>query len=153
MQSSAGIVPPTSAGGRNGVKALTLRQPWASLVATGRKAVETRGWSTRYRGCLAIHAGLARPSIPPALRLALGEAGAWPPEDLPRGVVLAVVRLVDCRVIGADGRPEGCALDAAELAFGDYRPGRFAWLLEDVRALGVPVAARGALGLWEWPGA
>lgn len=37
--------------------ALTLHQPWASLIAEGHKTVETRGWSTPYRGPLAIHAG------------------------------------------------------------------------------------------------
>jgi hypothetical protein len=39
------------------MKALTIRQPWASLVATGVKTIETRSWSTKYRGPLAIHAG------------------------------------------------------------------------------------------------
>jgi hypothetical protein len=43
------------------VKALTLHQPWASLVAAGVKMIETRSWSTRYRGPLAIHAGAKRP--------------------------------------------------------------------------------------------
>jgi hypothetical protein len=36
------------------MKALTLIQPWASLVAIGAKRVETRGWRTSYRGPLAI---------------------------------------------------------------------------------------------------
>jgi hypothetical protein len=39
------------------VKAITLQQPWASLIALGAKSVETRSWSTAYRGPLAIHAG------------------------------------------------------------------------------------------------
>jgi hypothetical protein len=39
------------------VKALTIRQPWASLIAMGVKTIETRSWSTNYRGPLAIHAG------------------------------------------------------------------------------------------------
>lgn len=38
-------------------KALTLHQPWASLIALGVKTIETRSWSTKYRGPLAIHAG------------------------------------------------------------------------------------------------
>lgn len=45
------------------MKALTLHQPWASLVAMGVKTVETRGWSTKYRGPLAIHAGKKRPDF------------------------------------------------------------------------------------------
>lgn len=44
------------------MKFLTIRQPWASLIAVGAKTIETRGWSTKYRGSLAIHAGKAWPS-------------------------------------------------------------------------------------------
>jgi hypothetical protein len=39
------------------MKAITLTQPWATLVAIGAKRIETRSWSTFYRGPLAIHAG------------------------------------------------------------------------------------------------
>ena len=43
------------------MKALTLTQPWASLVAIGAKRIETRSWSTPYRGLLAIHAAKGFP--------------------------------------------------------------------------------------------
>lgn len=39
------------------MRALTIRQPWATLIARGAKTIETRSWSTKYRGPLAIHAG------------------------------------------------------------------------------------------------
>lgn len=45
--------------GRSGstlLKAITLLQPWASLVAMGAKTIETRPYATQYRGPLAIHA-------------------------------------------------------------------------------------------------
>lgn len=38
------------------MKAITLWQPWASLIACGAKTIETRSWGTPYRGPLAIHA-------------------------------------------------------------------------------------------------
>jgi hypothetical protein len=43
------------------MKVLSLTQPWATLAAIGAKKIETRSWSTAYRGPLAIHAakGLA----------------------------------------------------------------------------------------------
>ncbi len=47
------------------MKALTIRQPWASLIAAGVKTIETRSWSTRYRGPLAIHAGKHKPQRDP----------------------------------------------------------------------------------------
>src|ERR1051325_5993743 len=44
--------------GREGgfMKALTLTQPWATLIAIGAKRIETRSWSTDYHGQIAIHA-------------------------------------------------------------------------------------------------
>ena len=133
------------------IPALSLTQPWATLVAVGAKRIETRSWPTRYRGWLAIHAaqGLAgmterefsaycaRPPFAAAL------SSAFP---VPRGAVLAVVRLVD--VVGLtpmDVPPE------PERSFGDYTPGRYAWHLADVIRLPAPVPQRGALGLWGWP--
>lgn len=38
------------------MKAITLTQPWATLVAIGTKQIETRSWATSYRGPLVIHA-------------------------------------------------------------------------------------------------
>lgn len=46
------------------MKALTLHQPWATLVAAGVKRIETRSWSTKYRGPLAIHAAMRDPNKP-----------------------------------------------------------------------------------------
>jgi hypothetical protein len=117
------------------MKALTLWQPWASLVALSEKKVETRVWETRYRGPLAIHAA-AR--IPPAW---LGASRQFPEFQteladvfcvrkrdlaakvdvmLPRGAVLCIVRLVGIE------RAE-CAvgiLCQRELIFGNYEEGR-----------------------------
>src|SRR6267154_1758716 len=43
------------------MKALTLWQPWASMIAFGEKRIETRCWSTKHRGLLAIHAAAKLP--------------------------------------------------------------------------------------------
>jgi hypothetical protein len=40
------------------MKAITIIQPWATLIALGEKKFETRSWTTKYRGPLAIHAGM-----------------------------------------------------------------------------------------------
>ncbi len=40
------------------MKALTIWQPWASLIACGVKKYETRSWPTKYRGPIAIHSAL-----------------------------------------------------------------------------------------------
>ncbi len=131
-------------------KVLTLTQPWATLLATGEKRLETRSWQTRYRGPLAIHAAAAFPL--PARRLcadeplagALGRHGYLGPGDLPRGVVLATCRLVAIRrVASATDVPQG-----DEARFGDFSIGRFVWVVADVRPLARPLPERGRLGLW-----
>jgi hypothetical protein len=138
------------------MKALTLTQPWATLVAIGAKRIETRSWCTAYRGPLAIHAAKGFPKWAketcddPIFAVELG------PDALPLGAVIATCRLVSCiptwklqqnRVIQIDC--EDFYLDDTERAFGDYAPGRWAWLLADVKQC-EPIPAKGALGLWDW---
>jgi activating signal cointegrator 1 len=126
------------------MKALTLTQPWATLIAIGAKRIETRCWRTPYRGTLAIHAAKGFPKSAretcndPAFAAELG------PDVLPVGAVIATCRLISClptrelqsnRLIEVDPTV-GCddfLLDDRERQFGDYSPGRWAWLLADVR--------------------
>jgi hypothetical protein len=137
-------------------RALSVIQPWATLIAIGAKRVETRSWATGYRGPLAIHAAKAFPSAArdrcltspffEALTKGRGETQAL---RHPLGAVIAVAELVDVRRITS---PEafGYVLGANEIAFGDWTPGRYAWLLANVRPLAEPIPARGAQGLWRW---
>jgi hypothetical protein len=131
------------------MKVLTLTQPWATLVALGRKKIETRSWPTNYRGPLAIHAAKGFPRDCCLLcetepfRTALG--CRW--TDLPRGRVLCVTSLVDCRttmqLFGG--------LSPMEKAFGDYTPGRYGFELGPIaRVFDPALEVKGALGLWDW---
>src|SRR5262245_47216191 len=90
------------------MKAITLTQPWATLVAIGEKRIETRSWSTRYRGRIAIHAAKAFPLGAQELcyddpfHSAICGAGVGDgPWALPRGAIVATARLVDCLPIDA----------------------------------------------------
>jgi hypothetical protein len=132
---------------RQEIRALTLLQPWASLIAVGAKRLETRNWCTAYRGLLAIHAGKASTEWSratwrlPVVQEAMGGAGIVAEEDLPRGCVVAVCELCDCiPILEPPAEPER--------SFGVYTPGRFAWKLANVRPLPVPVPMRGLPGLW-----
>ncbi len=131
------------------MKALTIRQPWASLVAIGAKRIETRSWATNYRGVLCIHSSknilgqdLYICYQEPFLS-ALMKGGIDLPGGLPLGRIIATARLVDCERID-DWRP-----GKPELDFGWYENDRYAWFFEDVDRLEVSVPARGSLGLWE----
>lgn len=142
------------------MKALTITQPWASLIAMGAKQIETRGWSTRYRGPLAIHAGaglgpvggrrgLAALLLEEPFRSALAEAGIHDSRDLPLGCIVAIGDLVAVFPAGAvDDR--GLPLGTLERAFGNFSAGRYGWRLENVRRLAKPLPTHGALGLWKW---
>lgn len=145
------------------MKALTLTQPWATLVALGEKQMETRSWSTNYRGPLAIHAAKALPKswrefTNEVFRDALEEICGINEFDvpdlskLPTGVVVACVQLVDVQPMEPPFYdPRGWSSTNKERVFGNFGPGRFAWMLEDVYALPEPIAYRGRQRLWEFP--
>lgn len=146
------------------MRALTLHQPWASLIADHRKTCETRSWAPALEHVgqrLAIHAGLrmddeaAREFYP--LRR---------PGNLPRGAVVAVATLrsafqvnrhqfhsymtgVSVAVPGEVRGPHPRSGDYPLVdKFGDWTRGRWIWMLSDVKALPEPVTMRGMQGVW-----
>ena len=144
------------------MRALSLWQPWAQLIAIGAKRIETRSWSTSYRGALAIHAAKAMPREArmfayrdPAGKV-LNDAGILLGGDcaaLPRGAIVATAVLK--AVLPTDdiqniAKSVGGLLPH-EIDFGDYSHGRFGWVLSDVQALRESIPCKGALGLWAVP--
>ncbi len=87
--------------------ALSLQQPWASMIADGEKTIETRIWSTSYRGQVLICA-----TKKPVL------------EGLPSGCAMALADLVDVRRMEKEDEVEACC---------EWEWGRFAWLLENIQ--------------------
>ncbi len=132
------------------MKALTLWQPWATLVAIGAKTIETRSWHTNYRGTLAIHAGKATSE--------LYLAGEWPAAkylwrfgfrrlQFPVGEVIATCNLVDVFEFTEENWK---STSLANRHLGDCSPGRYGWRLKDIVELDKPIAATGKQRLWEW---
>ena len=152
------------------MKALTLTQPWATLVAICAKRIETRSWRTSYRGALAIHAAKGFPkearmfTLEPVCYNAIKARYGGRDESqrvrgfpaYPLGMVIATCKLVDCLPVEATGCLPGVFDDYPELdnsqerAFGDYSEGRWGWVLEGITPLPQPVPAKGALSLWNW---
>jgi activating signal cointegrator 1 len=155
------------------IRGLSLWQPWASLLATRAKRIETRSWETNYRGWVAIQATKTSPDKPsdyaptdPLRRAIREKAGAhlyatWLAGTLPVGAIVAVGLLYHVGRIseGVDGRPavygEGSTtlidVGAYEEAFGDYTPGRYGWCFSTMIELPEPVPCRGAQQLWRVP--
>lgn len=71
------------------MKVLTIKQPFASLIAEGYKEYEFRTWKTKYRGPLLIHAGLGvdKEAMKRYEKLNL---------NYPKGKIIAKVNLTDC---------------------------------------------------------
>ncbi|ABL01345.1 hypothetical protein Ppro_3755 (plasmid) [Pelobacter propionicus DSM 2379] len=137
------------------MKALSLWPHWAYLVAVGGKLIETRSWATKHRGPLAICASQIAPRA--ALHMALNnveisrflQGRNMLDRRFPSGCVMAVCELVDCiRITSAFVEN----LSALELAAGDYTLGRYAWRLDKVNPLRVPLLVRGRQGLYDVSG-
>ena len=102
------------------MKALSVKQPWANLIASGRKTIETRLWGTDYRGELLIVSS-AIPRIQPA------------------GYAIAVAQLIDCRPMNRDDQPAACC---------EVYPNAVAWVFEDIRRIR-PFPVKGRLRLYD----
>lgn len=133
------------------MKALTVSQPYASLIARGAKFVENRNWATGYRGALAIHAGKG------SRYLSREELARYP-----TGAVVVVARLRACLLLAdlrdawANGqlneslRRDGIGPDfCRKILQHEHTEGPWCWVLSDVRPI-EPIVATGKQGLWEW---
>lgn len=102
------------------MKALSVKQPWANLIASGKKTIEIRTRRTNYRGKLLIVSSM-RPKTEPA------------------GQALAIVELVDCRPLTRSDREASCHSHVRRA---------FAWVLENARPI-TPWPVKGRLGIYE----
>lgn len=117
------------------MKAITLWQPWASLIADRRKTIETRPRPWKHTGLVAIHAGLK------VDREACVRFG-YDPDTIPRGCIVAVALKGACVRF-----PH---LSAPADPYGDFTPGRYGYILHAVWRLTKAIPASGMQGFWEW---
>lgn len=134
------------------ILALTVWQPWASLIAYGLKEYETRHWRfpPGAKGKLvAIHSAKRWTASEQraARHLEQFYRHLQPPiQDYPLGAIVAIVRMVECVPSELLLR----RLSPLEKACGDYSPNRFGWRMELVQRLTTPVPAAGQQGFWMW---
>lgn len=122
------------------VRCISLWQPWASLLAVGPKFLETRGWDTKVRGEIYIHASKTKTPIKearnyPAWWVSLVEEAIGVCEDkwltdLPYGGIIGKGNLTDtCTVEHAE------KIYRDQIPFGNFDPGRFCHYYEDRQAV------------------
>lgn len=121
------------------MKVLTLKQPWATLVAEGIKKYEFRSWKIKYRGKVLIHAGIG---------IDKDEMKKFENMDLefPLKRILAEVEIEDCLELDDDLNQK--IINENNIAYGSkYRTG-YAWKLKNVKKLDINKEINGKLGLW-----
>ena len=145
------------------MNAITLHQPWASLMAAQLKYIETRGWMPPSRCVfkrMALHAASKRSKHYPHLHMRALERHYGPLWQMPFGAVVATAILMAvCQVVGhsdsgeplytlVEGRepPGGIGEDP----WGDFSLGRYLWVFGDIRELDTPIPARGRQKVWQW---
>lgn len=138
------------------MKVITIQQPWASLIITGAKRVETRSWATRYRGPILIHASAGMPKLNRDLFVSDPFSSTLRHiNHLDRGAIIGRAVLKEVLtvelLVGEFSRYPG-RYGLHEWQFGDYTPGRFGWVLGDVEEFAVPIPAKGQLGIWNYTG-
>lgn len=148
------------------MKVISLLQPWASLVVLGHKKIETRSWKTEYRGPILIHASKKKISLKEGMYDLVDELCKIPGfmeayKSLPYGAIIGKVDLITTGVLcppyedscGRKGmyfNDKGATFTDKELAFGNYSPGRWGWLLSDPVLFKEPIPVRGSLSLWDY---
>ena len=121
------------------IPAISIRQPWAELIVSGRKTVELRKWSTEYRGSLWIHVGI---HSAPELDRHFGFSGLFRGGYLGKVVLEAIVPM----------DPQRWDLwREAHLDTAEYQEGFFAFVLADQVRFDHPIAGRGNLKLFYPP--
>ena len=121
------------------LQALSIRQPWTSMIISGMKTMELRSWQTSYRGWLWIHSG--KKVDLEALQL-LDEA----PRQYQTGGLLGIAHLDDIRRI--ETLAEWHSLRGAHRSPGAFHEGAYGWRFSDAIALRRKVPSMGELFLF-----
>lgn len=125
------------------MKALTVCQPYASMIVNGEKPIENRTRPTFYRGLIYVHAGKSREWVD-AIELMRTDISVLPVNRMAFGAVVGIARIIDCcRVQDIQaGRKH------PELRYNAHLHGPWCWILSGAASIG-PWPWKGAQGLFE----
>lgn len=126
------------------MKALTIKQPWASLIIEGYKKYEFRSWKTNYRGKILIHAGLS-------LEKDVQERFKNYNLDYKLGYIIGEAEIVDCILVDEKFNEELRNIDPIVYGRSNHVE-NYAWKLENIKKYDNPIPCKGKLGLWNYEG-
>lgn len=123
------------------MKVLTLKQPYATLIAEGLKEYEFRSWKTNYRGELLIHAGTGvdKEAMERVKDLNL---------EFPKKKIIAKVYLEDCLEVNPEMNDK--INKSNPVVYGNYKRDGYAWKLSKAEKLNIDKEINGQLGLWNY---
>ena len=125
------------------MKVLTIKQPWATLIMQGDKRFEFRGWQTKYRGELLIHAGKGID------KEAIKRLSKYLPKELPLGKILGKVTLVDCIKMSPEFKEELLKENRDIYTKSSFQE-NYGWQIDNVQVFDEPIEAKGHLSLSEY---
>ena len=102
------------------IKALSIKEPWATKILLGKKTIETRTWKTSYRGDILLCC-----SLKPKSRLS--------------GCAFAIAELKEVRIMTKEDEKLACC---------EIYPKAYSWVLENIREIPL-LKIKGQLGLFE----
>ena len=123
------------------MKVITLKQPWASLVAEGIKIWEFRSWKYNYRGEILIHAGAGvdKEAMKKVELLNL---------EYPQKKIIAKVTIEDCLELNYDLNKEICFSNP--MVYGNKNRSVFVWKLKDAKKIDIDNTISGKQGIWNY---
>lgn len=130
------------------MKVLSLTEPCATLIKEQKKHIETRSWKTSYRGELYIHASMTK--IPKNWRENREFMALVKDISLNYGTIICKCQLIDCIYMTKDYVNKMKKENPIEYICGDYKEGRYAWVLENIEPLTEPIPAKGHLSIWTY---
>ena len=121
------------------MKALTVKQPWATLISEGIKKYEFRSWKTNYRGKILIHAGagIDKEKLKEFKKLNL---------DYPKKRIVAVAEIEDCLELTDELNDK--IIKEKNIAQGNKKRTGYAWKLKNIKKINNSKEINGKLGLW-----
>lgn len=128
------------------MKVITIKQPWATLIAEGYKEYEFRTWKTKYRGDILIHAGkcIDKKAMDRFKHLNL---------EYPVGQIIAKATITDCVKVDEDlrnilAKKDPVVYKGVINKTSNNRDG-YGFKLENIEKIS-PIEVNGKLSLWDY---
>lgn len=124
------------------MKALTIKEPWASLIIEEYKKYEFRSWKTKYRGKILIHSGC---SVEKDMIKRFSDYDI----NINPGYIIGHATIVDCILVDEEFNKKLRNIDPVVYGRSNHTE-TYAWNLENVVKYENPIPCKGKLGLWNY---